>query len=68
MRVVKFDIGTYNQTKGTGTPLYSIIEEEVPQIEMIVDDCGAPTIGGRIGYALAYILMVGFVGALFVFL
>ena len=68
MRLVKFDIETYNQTKGTGTPLYSVIEEEVPQIAMIVDDSGNPTIGGKIGYALAYILMAGFVGGLFLFL
>lgn len=68
MRFVKFDLNTYNQTKGTGTPVYSIVEEEIPEIEMIVDKSGNPTRGGMIGYVLAYILMAGFVGALFIWL
>jgi hypothetical protein len=68
MRLVKFDLTTYNQTKDLpGGPTLAVVEEEVPEIEMIVDEHGNPTRGGVIGYALAYILMAGFVGALFYF-
>lgn len=63
MRTVTFDIETYNRTKGlSGSPIYTFVEEEIPEIEMVVDDQGNPTLGGRIGYALAYLLMAGCVG------
>ncbi|WP_337847856.1 hypothetical protein [Sphingomonas sp.] len=65
MRFPKFDLDTYNQTKGSGTPLYLIVEDEIPEIEMITDENGNPTRGGLIGYTLAYALMAGFVGAMF---
>jgi len=68
MRVVKFDIDAYNQTKGTGTPVYSIVEENIPDIEPVSDENGEPTRGGKIGYALAYIVMAGFIGTLFLYI
>ena len=69
MRAVKFDLTTYNQTKDLpGGPTLAVVEEEIPEIEMFVDENGNATRGGIIGYALAYILMAGFVGALFFYL
>lgn len=68
MRYVKFDQTTYNQTKGTGTPLHAIVEEEIPEIGIFTDENGTPTRGGMIGYALAYLLMTGFIASLFFFL
>jgi hypothetical protein len=68
MRITKFDLTTYNQTRGTGTPLYSIVDEEFPDLGIVVDEKGSPTHGGKIGYALAYILLAGFVGILFYYL
>ncbi len=68
MRHVQFDLTTYNQTKGTGTPLYAVVEEEIPEIEIFRDENGKPTLGGIIGYALAYLLMAAFLGALFIYL
>ncbi|MCF8707159.1 hypothetical protein [Rhizorhapis sp. SPR117] len=66
MRFAKFDIETYNRTKDLSAgPIYAIVEEEIPEIEMITDQEGNPTRGGMIGYALAYALMVSFVGAMF---
>lgn len=35
---------------------------------MVTDDKGTPTLGGRIGYALAYLLMAGFIGYFFLFI
>lgn len=66
MRFPKFDLDTYNRTKDlSGGAIYAIVEEEIPEIEMITDENGNPTRGGLIGYALAYALMAGFVGAIF---
>ncbi|KKW90403.1 hypothetical protein [Sphingobium chungbukense] len=66
MRIVKFDLDTYNRTKDlSGSPIYAIVEEDIPEIEMITDEQGNPTRGGLIGYALAYALMASFVGAIF---
>lgn len=63
---VKFDVETYNRTKGLSeAPIYTFVEDEIPDIEMITDSEGRHTLGGRIGYALAYTLMAGFVGAMF---
>ncbi|PBN42977.1 hypothetical protein [Sphingobium sp. D43FB] len=69
MRLVKFDTDTYLRTKDlSGGPLYGIVEEDISEIQIVTDKSGNPTRGGVIGYALAYILMAGFVGALFIFL
>lgn len=66
MRIVKFDLNTYNLTKDLpGGPTYVMVEEDIPEIQMITDEHGRPTRGGVIGYALAYVLMAGFVGAMF---
>jgi len=63
MRTVKFDIETYNRTKDlSGSPIYTFVEEEIPEIGMFVDHDGNPTRGGRIGHVLAYLLMAGCVG------
>lgn len=69
MRIAKFDLETYIRTKDlSGGPIYGVVEEEIRGIEMFTDETGNPTRGGIIGYALAYILMAGFVGALFFYL
>ncbi|WP_449470033.1 hypothetical protein [Sphingobium chungangianum] len=69
MRFVKFDIRTYNLTKGlSGSPTYTHVEEDVPEIEIITDADGNPTRGGLIGYYLAYGLMAAFVGYIFLVL
>lgn len=69
MRFIKFDTETYIQTQNlSGAPVCRNIEEEIPEIAMIVDESGRPTRGGAIGYGIAYIIMIGFVGALFFFL
>jgi hypothetical protein len=69
MRLAKFDLDTYIRTKDlSGGPIYGVVEEETPNIEMIVDEYGNPTRGGVIGFTLAYILMAGFVAALFFYL
>lgn len=66
MRFAKFDLETYIRTKNlSGGAVYTIVEEELPEIEMITDENGNPTRGGMIGYALAYAMMAGFVGAMF---
>ncbi len=66
MRFVKFDLATYIQTKDlSGGPVYGVVEEDIPEIEMIVDEHSNPIRGGLIGYVLAYALMAGFVGAMF---
>ena len=65
---VKFDVETYNRTKGSGSPICANIEEEFPLIETITDSEGNPTLGGRIGYALAYALMAGSIGYFFLFI
>ncbi|HUD90059.1 MULTISPECIES: hypothetical protein [Sphingobium] len=66
MRILKFDLNTYNQTKDLpGGPVFGVVEEELADIEMFTDQHGNPTRGGMIGYALAYLLMAGFVGAIF---
>ncbi len=62
MRTVKFDIETYNRTKASGTPVCTHVDEEYGEIGTAVDHDGNPTLGGRIGYALAYLLMAGCVG------
>ena len=65
MRFAKFDLDAYNLTKDLpGCPTLAIVEEEIPEIEMITDEEGNPTRGGMIGYALAYALIAGFVGAM----
>jgi hypothetical protein len=66
MRLAKFDLATYNQTKDlSGGPIYGVVEEDIPDIGIIVDEHGNPTRGGLIGYALAYALMAGWIGAMF---
>jgi hypothetical protein len=66
MRIVKFDTITYNQTSGlSGSPTYTHVEQEVPEIEMITDANGKPTRGGLIGYYLAYGLMAALLAYLF---
>ena len=65
---VKFDVETYNRTKSSGTPNCTHVEEKFPDIEMISDDEGNPTLASRIGYALAYLLMAGFIGYFFLFI
>jgi hypothetical protein len=65
MRITKFDVTTYNQTKFLSTPTYRMVEEEIPEIEMITDENGNPTRGGLIGFYLAYVLMTAFVAYLF---
>src|SRR3546814_15050513 len=66
---VKVDVETYNRTKGlSDSTIYTFVEEETPDIEMITDSEGNPTLGGRIGYALDYALMAGFIGYFVLFI
>ncbi|MCF8708401.1 hypothetical protein [Rhizorhapis sp. SPR117] len=65
----KFDLNTYNLTKDLpGGPTLAVVDEEIPEVQMIVDEHGQPTHGGLTGYMLAYILMAAFVGGLFLVL
>lgn len=69
MRVHKFDLDTYLRTQNLpGGPMMTVVEEDVPEIEMITDSDGNPTRGGLIGYTLAYVLMAGLVGSMYYFL
>ena len=69
MRIAKFDLDTYLRTKDlSGGPIYAVVEEKFPEIEMFTDEHGNPTLGGMIGYGLAYAQMAGLVGAMFYFL
>lgn len=69
MRFLTFDLNTYNQTKDLpGGPVYAVVEDELADIGRFTDELGNPTRGGLIGYALAYALMAGFIGAMFYFL
>lgn len=69
MRVLNFDLDTYLRTKDLpGGPTLTVVEEDVPAIEMITDSDGKPTRGGLIGYVLAYALMAGLVGSMAYFL
>lgn len=69
MRIVKFDIDSFNRTSGlAGGATYTVVEEEIAEIEMICDEHGNPTRGGVIGYWLAYAIMAAFVGGMFFFL
>lgn len=66
MRFHKFDLDTYIRTKGLpGGPIYTVVEDDIPEIELITDEQGNPTRGGLIGYALAYALMASFIGGMF---
>ncbi len=66
MRVFKTDMTIYGGTMNNpGGPTLLLVEEDIPEIEMICDENGVPTKGGRIGYALAYCLMVALIGYMF---
>ena len=65
MRIMKFDSVTYFSTKDSGAPVHRMVEEELPEIGMIVDAAGRPTRGGRIGYYLSYALMAAFFGYIY---
>jgi hypothetical protein len=49
-----------------GGPIYTFIEEDAPGMAIPVDKSGHPTRGGTIGYFLAYILLIAFIGYFFV--
>ena len=68
MRIVRLDTELLARTNASGYPLHCIIEEEIAEIEMITDANGNPTKGGVIGYALAYVVMAGFIGYFFYFI
>ena len=68
MRIVKFDIDTYNLTSRAGAPVVQHVVEEYSDLEMYCDEHGNPTRGGVIGYWLAYAIMAAFVGGMFFFL
>lgn len=66
MRMLEFDLDTYNRTKDLpGSPVLTVVEREYPEIETIVEADDNPTRGGLIGNALAYAIIVGFVCAMF---
>ena len=66
MRVFRTDMTIYGGTMNNpGGPAVLLVEEDIPEIEMICDGNGVPTKGGRIGYAIAYCLMVGLIGYMF---
>lgn len=66
MRFAKFDLDTFIRTKDmSGGAIYTVVEDDLPEIEMITDELGNPTRGGMIGYAVAYAFMAGLVGAIF---
>lgn len=66
MLITKLDTVTYNSTKNLlGGPTILFVEEDIPEIEMICDENGLPTKGGRIGYALAHCMMAGLVAYIF---
>lgn len=60
-QITEFDIATYNATKDlTGGPLITTVTREIPDIEPFTDEDGNITLGGQIGYYLAYAIMAGF--------
>lgn len=66
MRMLEFDLETYNRTKDLpGGPVCTVVETEYPEFETIVDAEGRPTLGGRIGNALASAIIVGFICVMF---
>ena len=41
MRIAKFDLDTYLRTKDlSGGPIYAVVEEKFPEIEMFTDEHG----------------------------
>lgn len=66
MKIIEPDLDTYIRSKNLlGGPIHGVVEVDYCEPEMIVDDQGNPTRGGKIGYALAYVVMVCFVGTMF---
>jgi len=66
--IARPDADTLRRTEASGFPVHLVVEEDIPAIEIITDENGVPTKGGLIGYALAYTLMVGFIGYFFYFI
>lgn len=66
MRVFKTDMTIYGGTmQSPSGPTVLLVEEDIPEIEMISDENGVPTEGGRIGYVVAYCLMAGLIGYMY---
>ncbi len=62
-KICRLDLDMVRRTQDLpGGPVHILIEEEIPDIGMMTDSSGNPTRGGLIGYAIAYLLMAGFVG------
>lgn len=63
----RLDTERLTRTELDGLPLHVIVEEEIPDIDMIRDSNGRPTRGGLIGYGLAYAVLVGLILYFFYF-
>jgi hypothetical protein len=69
MASTKIDLDTYLTTQNLpGGPIIVMTDDDVPEIQMIVDENGDPTKGGLIGYYLAYTVLAGLVAYIFVVL
>lgn len=68
MKIWKLDLDMYRRAEDSlRGPLHVLIEEDFPEIGVCADQQGNPTRGGIIGYALAYGLMLSFIGYFFYF-
>jgi len=71
MRIARFDLDTYNQTKElSGMPSYGVsIEDNYDyEIEPITDQDGNPTRGSIIGYYLSLVIVAGLLAYMFLVL
>jgi hypothetical protein len=61
---MSFDIDTYIRTQGlTGGPIITgKVDEPIPTLEPFTDEEGKVTLGGKIGYLLAYGVAAGALG------
>lgn len=67
MRISRFDTETYIRTKDlSGGPIYGMVEEEIPEMDVACDVDGNPTRGGLIGYHLVSTLLVALLLYLYV--
>lgn len=69
MRHTILDLETYNRTRGLeGGAIYTVVEEGIEPLEMVVDEGGVPTRTGIIGYYLGSALILFLFAYIFIVL
>ena len=64
--MLKLDTATFLATQDRpGGPIYLMEEDRVESITPLLDENGKPTEGGKIGYVLAYAILMAFFAYLY---